>query len=123
MGHAAHHGHVQVGHVREFDGVIRFGEDGLREVFANLGDVDINGDSELDVADVISAQAGVHDAGDGLVVLGVLVIFHSLHEGGGAVADTDNGNTYFFTGHEGSPLFGDPQIFESIRVISKICGY
>jgi hypothetical protein len=65
---------------------------------------------------VVSAQADVHEARNGLVVLGVFVIFHSLHEGGGAVADTDNGNTYFFIGHEGSPVFGDPQIFGSIRV-------
>ena len=35
-------GHVQVRHIREFVGVVRLGEDGLGEILANLGDVDVD---------------------------------------------------------------------------------
>ena len=63
VGHAAHHGHAEVGHVAELHGVVRLDEYGLGEVFADLVLVNIEGGGELDVADMVAAQSGVHQAG------------------------------------------------------------
>ena len=54
--------------------------------------VDVEGRHELDVADVVAAEVDVHETGDELVVRGVAVVVHALHERGGAVADADDGD-------------------------------
>ena len=51
---------------------------------------------ELDIADVIAAQVGVHDAGNGRIVRGILVELDSLDQRGGAVPHADDCDTYFF---------------------------
>jgi hypothetical protein len=63
MGHAAHDRGIQVRDVRELVGIVRFGEDGFGKVFADLGDVHVNAERELDITDVIAAEPRVHDAG------------------------------------------------------------
>ena len=37
----------------------------------------------------------MHQTGDKVSILGVLIVFHSLDEGRGAIADADNPNPYF----------------------------
>ena len=51
-------------HVGELDGVVLAGEDGLADVEADLGGVDVEGGDDLDVADVVAAEHDVHEAGD-----------------------------------------------------------
>ena len=58
--------HADVAHRGETDGVVLPREDGLAQVEADLGGVDIEGGHELDVTDVVAAQADVHQAGNAL---------------------------------------------------------
>ena len=78
---------------REPDGVVLAGEDGLAEVEADLGGVDVEGGDELDVADVVATEADVHEAGDGVGRVGVAVVLDALDEGAGTVADACDGDT------------------------------
>lgn len=63
VGVAALDGHARVRHVRDLDGVVLAGSDGVREVEADLLRVDVEGGDELDVADVVLAELDVHQAG------------------------------------------------------------
>ena len=90
VGHAAVDLDAQVRHVGELDRVVRLGEDGLGEVLADLGGVDVERRGEVDVADVVAAEVHVHQAGDELVRVGVLVELDALHQGRGAVAHADD---------------------------------
>ena len=92
--HAAVDGHAEVRHVGELDGVVLAGPDRLGEVLADLVLVDVECGAELDVADVVAAEVNVHQAGHGGVGIGVLVVLDSLHEGGGTVADADDGHAH-----------------------------
>ena len=56
--------------------------------------VDVERRRELDVADVVAAEVDVHEAGDGLVRVGVPVVVDALDEGVGAVADADDGDAH-----------------------------
>jgi hypothetical protein len=86
--------HAEVRHVGELDRVVLAGPDRLGEVLADLVRVDVEGGRELDVAHVVSAEVHVHQAGHGARRIGVLVVLDSLHEGGGAVANADDGHAY-----------------------------
>ena len=101
VGHAAVDGHVKVGHVGELDRVVRVGPHRLAEVFADLSRDDVEGGRELDVADVVAADGGVHQTGDFLVVRGVPIIVDALNERIRAIADADNGDAHLvaFLGH------------------------
>ena len=79
-----------VGHGGEALGVVGRGEDGLGDVAADLGGVDVEGRGDLDVADMVAAELDVHQARDRLVAAGVAVVGEALHEGGGAIADADD---------------------------------
>ena len=92
VGHAAMDGHVEIGHIGELDRVVGIGPHRLAQVFADLGGDDVERGRKLDVADVVAANGGVHEAGDFGVVGGVLIIMHALDERVGAVADADDGN-------------------------------
>ena len=78
------------GHVGELDRVVLARPDRLGEVLADLLGVDVEGGDELDVADVVAAEVDVHQAGDLLGRVGVLVVLDALDEGVGAVADADD---------------------------------
>ena len=78
--HAAVHGHVEVRHVGELDRVVLARPDRLGEVLADLVGVDVERGGELDVADVVAAEVDVHEARDGLVGIGVLVVLDALDE-------------------------------------------
>ncbi len=80
VGHPADDRGVQMRHFAEFVGVVRLSEDGFGEVFANLGDVDIDSNCEFNIPDVVTAQVDVHQAGDGGLIWGVFVIFNALNE-------------------------------------------
>ena len=92
VGHAAFDGHAEVGDVGELHGVVGIGEDGLGEIEADLARVDVEGGDEVEIGDGIAAEDGVHDAGDLVAVLGVLIVGDALDERGGAVADADDGD-------------------------------
>ena len=62
-------------------GIVRLGEDGLREVLADLGDVDVDAQREFDIADVVTAQVDVHQSRDGGVIGRLLVELNTLHQG------------------------------------------
>ena len=66
-------------------------EDGLADVEADLGRVDVEGGDDLDVAHVVAAELHVHEAGDGLGRVGVAVVLQALHQRAGAVADSRDG--------------------------------
>ena len=93
VGHAALDGDAQVRDVvRELDRVVLARPDRLGEVLADLVGVDVERGRELDVADVVAAEVDVHEAGDGLVRVGVAVVVDALDERVGAVADADDGD-------------------------------
>ena len=93
----------RLGTSRELDGVVLAGEDRLGEVLADLVRVDVERGDELDVADVVAAEVDVHQAGDVRVRVGVSVVLDALDEGGGAVADADDGDAHL-VGRAGTPV-------------------
>ena len=52
-----------------------------RDVAADLVGADVEGGSDLDVADVIAAELDVHQARHRLVGLGLAIVGQALHEG------------------------------------------
>ena len=74
-------------------------KDRLGHVAADLAPRDVKCAGYLDVADMIAAELDVHQAGDGLVALGVAIVADTLDERGGAVADTDDADPNFFGSH------------------------
>jgi hypothetical protein len=89
----AQHRNVERGHVGDLDGVVLAGPDGLGQVPAHLLRVHVEGGDEGDVADVVSAEVHVHQAGNADRRVGVPVVVHALHQGRGAVPDADDGDT------------------------------
>ena len=89
---AAHHRDAGRWHVREADRVVGLREDGLGDVPAHLLRVDVERDDDLDVTDVVAAELHVHQAGDALRGIRILVVLEPLHEGRGAVAESDDGD-------------------------------
>ena len=102
VGHAALYGHVQVGYVCKFDGVVRFGEDGFAEVFAYFFFPDIEGGREFDVADVVAAQVCVHQAGNKGIFACIFVVLDALYEGGVSYA-YDSDSDFLFCHCVGAP--------------------
>ena len=90
VGHPALDLDAEVGDIGELDRVVLARPDRLGEVFADLLLIDVEGGDELDVADVVAAQFDVHEAGNFLGRIGVLVVLDALDEGVGAVADADD---------------------------------
>lgn len=102
VGVAALDGHARVRHVRDLDGVVLAGADGVREVEADLLRVDVEGGDELDVTDVVLAELDVHQTGHLAGRIGVLVVLDALHQRGGAVAHAYDG--YANRTHSGCSL-------------------
>ena len=92
QGRTALHGHAGRGNVRELQRVVLAGPDRIRQLHADLEGVDVERRHELEVADGVLAEAGVHEPGDGFVGVGILVESDALHERIGAVSDTGDGN-------------------------------
>jgi len=59
--------------------IVWFGEDGLRQVFADFVLVYIDSRHEIDIAYVITAQIDVHQPGDKIDILGFLIKSDALH--------------------------------------------
>src|SRR5690606_14686314 len=55
---------------------------------------DVERGDELDVAHVVVTEDDMHEPGDRAVGVGVLVVLHTLDQGGGAVADSDDPYSY-----------------------------
>src|SRR4051794_30196766 len=87
VGHAAMNRDTEVGDVGELDRVVLAGPERLAEVLADLLGVDVEGGAELDVANVVTAEVHMHEAGDLLGGIGVLVVGDALDQGVRAVAD------------------------------------
>ena len=88
--HAARDLDAGLRHVGELDRVVRVRPHRVGEVLADLALDDVERRRELDVADVVAAEVDVHEAGDELVVVGVLVVLAALEQRVGAVADADD---------------------------------
>ena len=88
--HAARDVDAGLRHVGELDRVVRERPDRVGEILADLALDDVEGGGELDVRDVVAAEVDVHQAGDELVRLRVLVVLDALQERVGAVADADD---------------------------------
>ena len=69
-------------HVADLDRVVLAGDDGVREVLADLLGVDVERGDELNVANVVRAELHVHEAWDSILRVGVLVILNALHQEG-----------------------------------------
>ena len=91
VGHTALDGDAQGGDFGEFDGVVGRGKDGGGEVFADLVFVDVEGGDNFDVLDAVVADLVVHNAGDFGGGRHFHILVDALHEGGGAIADADDG--------------------------------
>ena len=74
----------------ELDRVVRVCPHRLGEVDSDLALDDVERGDELDVRDVVPAEVDVHQPGDELVVVGVLVVLDTLQQRVGAVADADD---------------------------------
>jgi hypothetical protein len=90
-GRAAEDLDAEVRHVGELDRVVLAGPHRLRDVEADLRRVDVEHGDELDVADVVSAEIDVHQAGDLEVGLRVPVVLDSLDQGVRAVTEPCDG--------------------------------
>ena len=88
--HAARDLDAGLRHVGELDRVVRVRPHRVGEVLADLALHDVEGGGELDVADVVPAEIHVHEAGDELFVVRVLVVLAALEQRVGAVADADD---------------------------------
>ena len=93
VGHAALHGHAELGHLGEAHGVVGGLEDRLAEIAADLAGVDVEGGGELDVADVVAGQPRVHQAGDEGILGRLPVVVHTLDERRCAVSNADDGDS------------------------------
>ena len=92
VGHAAADLDPKPWDVAELHCVVGPREDRVRQIEADFLLVDIERCHELDVADVIAAQVDVHEPGDEVVLLGVLVVRPALDEAARAIADADDGD-------------------------------
>ena len=88
--HAARDLHAGLRDVGELDRVVRVRPDRVGEVDADLALHDVERGGELDVRDVVPAEVDVHEAGDGVRGLRVLVVLDSLQERVCAVAHADD---------------------------------
>ena len=68
--------------------------DRVGQVLADLVGRDVERGGELDVADVVAAEVDVHEPGDELIRVGVLVVLDALKERVRAVADADDGDAH-----------------------------
>ena len=80
--------------VGELDRVVRMRPHRVGEVVADLALDDVERRRELDVADVVAAEVDVHEAGDELILVRVLVVLAALEQRVGAVADADDGDAH-----------------------------
>ena len=60
--------------------------------------VNIKGNNEFNVAHVVGAKLDVHESGDKLISVGVLVVLHTLDQGRSTVSNTNNCYTDFSAG-------------------------
>src|SRR4029079_6047278 len=81
---------AELRHVGELDRVVRTAEDRLAEVLAYLVGVDVERGRELDIADVIAAQAHVHQTGNERIVGRIPVVLDALDKRRGAIAYADD---------------------------------
>ena len=71
--------------------LLMLGEQRLGGVEPDLLGVDVEGGDELDVTDVVAAEDDVHETGDPVGRIGVLVVGEPLHQRAGAVAHAGDG--------------------------------
>ncbi len=76
--------------VGDLDGAVLGRLDGVGEVGAHLGGINVEGGDELHVGDVVVTELDVHQARHLLLGGGVLVELHTLDQRCGAVAHTDD---------------------------------
>ena len=99
VSHAPRHRHVEERHIGELDGVVGVRPNGLAQVLADLALDHVERGGELDVADMVAANRGVHQTWNLGIIRGVLIILHTLNQCCCAVANTDDCNTNLFVSH------------------------
>ena len=105
------HLHAQIRHVREFDGVVLGGSNRLGQVLADLQRIHVERGDEFDVAYAVSAEIVMHQAGNLILVLGVLVILNALHQRRGAIAHA--GDSHSNAHLKTTPLLCVSQVYQS----------
>jgi hypothetical protein len=76
----------------------------LGEIDADLALDDVEGCRELDVADVVPTEIDVHEPGDELILVRVLVVLPALKQRIGAVTDADDGDANLAVVHPRAPV-------------------
>ncbi len=89
---AALHRDAGCRHLRKAQRVVLALPHGIRQVESDLRGVDIKSRDERDIADRISAETSVHEAGDGVVIVDISIERDALDKCVGTVSDTGNGN-------------------------------
>src|SRR3954447_14948911 len=80
--------------VGETVGIVRSFPKRVGNILADLAGIDVERRGDLDVADVITADAGVHQPGHRLVRFRFLVVAQPLNERTGTISNTDNAYAY-----------------------------
>ena len=111
VGRATQHLHTQIRHVRELDGVVLGGSDRLGQVLAHLQRIDVERGDEFDVTHAVATEIVVHQAGNLILVLGVLVILNALHQRRGAIAHA--GDSHSNAHLKTTPLLCISQVYQS----------
>ena len=87
-------------------GVVLAGENRLGQILADFVAIDVEGGDEFDVAHMVIAQLHVHEAGNLIGGIGILIVMDALDKGGSAVAGADDGDTDFLSHGRMSPVVG-----------------
>ena len=112
-------GDAELAHLGEADRVVLPGVDRLAQVGADLGLVHVEGRHRHEVADVVPAELDVHEAGDDVGGIGVVVVGDPLDERAGAVADAGNREADG-VGHGLSPsVSGAAQVTGSVPAVAS----
>src|SRR5262245_25760482 len=100
MSHAPYNGNFEIGDIAEFVRVVGFRENCLRKILANFSGIDIDTERELDITNVITGEAYMHDARYKSIVCGIFVELDTLYQRGCAVSHAYDRHAHFFVCHE-----------------------
>ena len=95
MRHTAIHLRIEFGNVCEAIRIVWGCIDGLTDIFTYFILVNIKGDRELDIVDVVPTKVDVHQARHEILWLRLTVVVDALYKRTGTVASTNERNAHF----------------------------